>query len=454
MVAIKKDPTTRQFNDIKKRISVASLTLLSSTTALSDPTANSLDLDVAILHYTENDNRVKATALMLHGKKEIGDDEYLNTKFEIDSLTGSTPSGAIPSSQTQTFTRPSGNGSIITAPGEVPINDTFKDTRIATNISWDRPLNDSLKTNVGLHLSSEAGYESISANGSLSRSFNMRTTTISAGLAIEAGDVNPGGGIPTELSPVIWPEGEAHPKRAPSENRDQVDLIIGLNQIISPYTVMRFNFSFSEQDGYLNMFKYVSIVDDNTGPSQGDPLFTIFENRPNSRSKRNFFWQTMHSFKINSLDLSYRYMADNWDIKSHTIDLHYNWMQTGGSSWQPHVRYYEQTAAKFYRTLLPVSDGIPQHVSADYRLGDMYSITLGLKYSYALANDNKLELRIELISQKNDPSPDSQIGTQKNHKLVLDTPDFDTFFTKPLILLESKNKLGTTLKVSVDYLIR
>ena len=33
-------------------------------------------------------------------------------------------------------------------------------------------------------------------------------------------------------------------------------------------------------------------------------------------------------------------------------------------------------------------------------------------------------------------------------------PDFDTFFTKPLILLESKNKLGTTLKVSVDYLIR
>ena len=35
-----------------------------------------------------------------------------------------------------------------------------------------------------------------------------------------------------------------------------------------------------------------------------------------------------------------------------------------------------------------------------------------------------------------------------------ETPDFDTFFTKPLILLESKNKLGTTLKVSVDYLIR
>ena len=39
-------------------------------------------------------------------------------------------------------------------------------------------------------------------------------------------------------------------------------------------------------------------------------------------------------------------------------------------------------------------------------------------------------------------------------KGALATPDFDTFFTKPLILLESKNKLGTTLKVSVDYLIR
>ena len=54
----------------------------------------------------------------------------------------------------------------------------------------------------------------------------------------------------------------------------------------------------------------------------------------------------------------------------------------------------------------------------------------------------------------NEPGVGMFYSFGSNAMPALNAPDFDTFFTKPLILLESKNKLGTTLKVSVDYLIR
>jgi hypothetical protein len=51
----------------------------------------------------------------------------------------------------------------------------------------------------------------------------------------------------------------------------------------------------------------------------------------------------------------------------------------------------------------------------------MQSLTYGIKYSQMLASDNKIEFRLELLSQTNDPSPGSKIGTQANRQLILDT---------------------------------
>jgi len=44
---------------------------------------------------------------------------------------------------------------------------------------------------------------------------------------------------------------------------------------------------------------------------------------------------------------------------------------------QPHVRYYNQTAAKFYRHSLVAGEALPEFVSGDYRVGSLEAVTGG-----------------------------------------------------------------------------
>ena len=73
------------------------------------------EFDSAILFYSEND-RVTAIEPVLAGRRWYEDDSFLDIKLVLDALTGASANGAVPSSQAQTFTRPSGKGSY-TTPG-------------------------------------------------------------------------------------------------------------------------------------------------------------------------------------------------------------------------------------------------------------------------------------------------------------------------------------------------
>lgn len=69
------------------------------------------DIDTAVLFYSEADSRIEAFEPVISAKKDLGDDEILSLKLVYDSLTGSSATGAVPSSLVQTYTRPSGRGS-------------------------------------------------------------------------------------------------------------------------------------------------------------------------------------------------------------------------------------------------------------------------------------------------------------------------------------------------------
>jgi hypothetical protein len=386
------------------------------------------ELDAAVLYYSESDGRVQAIEPVIRGRKELGDDEYLNLKLVVDTLTGATPTGAVPSSQPQTFTRPSGSGRYTVKAGDVPLDDTFHDTRVALSTDWEKPLANMTRGTFGAYLSSEYDFESLGLSTSIAHDLNQRNTTLTAGIALESNRIEPEGGIPVELAMVSMGPGNNDSDddaeeddltgRRASDDRQQFDLLLGLTQVISTHTLMQFSISHSESSGYHNdPFKFVSRVD-----AQGEPLENIYEKRPDSRSKSSFFWKTLHSFENeNVIDFSYRYLQDDWGIESHTLDLHYTWMQDNGSFWQPHLRFYEQSAADFYQTLLPASAPVPEFASADYRLGEMRSLTFGIKHSRLLASENKIEFRLELLRQTNDPSPGSKIGNQTDRQLILDT---------------------------------
>lgn len=110
----------------------------------------------------------------------------------------------------------------------------------------------------------------------------------------------------------------------------------------------------------------------------------------------------MHHLTEDVINVSLRYHADDWDINSHTIDLHYRYELNDGAYLQPHLRYYSQSASEFYtHNLTSAQLASFQYASSDYRLGE-FTTTIGLKYAQPLGKNQQFNIRAELISQANE----------------------------------------------------
>ena len=99
------------------------------------------------------------------------------------------------------------------------------------------------------------------------------------------------------------------------------DFLIGVTHVLGRNTIGQLNYSLSIADGYLtDPYKLLSVVDRATGepaPGPGDLDLYLFESRPDSRTKHLLFALWKHSLGRDVVDLSYRYMTDDWKIDSH-----------------------------------------------------------------------------------------------------------------------------------------
>lgn len=372
-------------------------------------------IDSAVLLYSEKD-RVDTVEPVLSASKTFDDDSVLNLKLVADSLTGASPSGATPSNVPQTFTRPSGKGSYVTPAGEVPLDDTFKDSRGEFRVQYERPLNRETRISGGLAYSKEYDYTSAAANIGISRDFFEKNTTLSIALAYASDTLDPEGGVPIPFASMIAP-GPDQPRQGTEEDKTVTDFVLGLSQVINRQTVMQFNYGYSNADGYLtDPFKIVSVVDD----TSGETLDYVYENRPDSRVKQNLYWKTKHYLDSgNVIDFSYRYLWDDWELSSHTFDLRYRWMINDRHYLEPHLRYYIQEEAEFYAHNLVAGQAVPADVSADPRLGAFDGITYGFKYGYRITPNQDVSLRLEYYEQKGD-TVGNPIGIQNNYDLFPD----------------------------------
>ena len=66
---------------------------------------------------------------------------------------------------------------------------------------------------------------------------------------------------------------------------------------------------------------------------------------------------------------------------------------------QPHFRFYQQSAANFYQPFLLDEKVLPQFASADYRIGEMTAVTIGLKYGLIVNTGHDLSFRLEYYHQ-------------------------------------------------------
>jgi hypothetical protein len=209
------------------------------------------------------------------------------------------------------------------------------------------------------------------------------------------------------------------------QSKDVVDFLVGITQVLNRQTIVQFNYSLSQSDGYLtDPYKILSVVDPVTGLPLAGPLGSglnayLYESRPETREKQSLYGLLKRDFNGDVFDVSYRYMTDDWGIDSHTIDFHYRWQLAGGKYVQPHLRFYSQNQADFYQTVLFGGVPVPQFATADYRLAKMDGVTLGFKYGQDTQN-GEFSARFELYEQTGTPSPGSSVGALSSLDLYPD----------------------------------
>lgn len=400
--------------NIKAALTLATAALLGtsnmaqgSTDATASTDDSTWEFDSAFLFYSETD-RVSAGEAIFNATKTFEDDEVLNLKLTVDALTGASANGAVAQPNVQTFTRPSGNGQYEVNAGDTPLDDTFRDTRVQLNGQWTQLVAPNYTASGGVHISKEYDYLSLGVNSNIAFDFDRKNSTVSVGFSYFQDTFNPEGGIPKPFSSMLiadsslpdWDDEFAKTRNNSEDTKTTTDILLGFTQVINRRMITQFNYSYSIVDGYLtDPFKVISVVDGSTGLTEDN----IYESRPDSRVKQSLYAQSLYHFENSVLDVSYRYMWDDWQIKSHTIDSRFKIFlgdMFGTQSYlQPHFRFYQQSAAEFYQPFLIEGAALPTHASADYRIGEMTTFTVGLKYGLLVNNGHELSFRLEYYRQ-------------------------------------------------------
>lgn len=421
-----------QLKNIKSKVSLATCSLLQVAAPSAQADGSAWDIDTAFLYYSESDGRVQALEPAIHVGSKLGDDDRIDLRLVVDSLTGATPNGAHATTTAQTFTTPSGGSSYTSAAGETPLDDTFHDTRVALGADWTISLDRLSRVILGANVSGEFDYFSVGLSSTYLRDFNNKNTTLTAGIAFNNDTLSPVGGVPIEFLPMVTP-GSTLNRNGTDETKTLTDFIVGITQVINRKTIVQMNYTFGQTSGYQNdPYKIVTVLDPVTGLPANSSFFDtattgnrpyVYEKRPDSRQRNALFFEVAHHLTEDVLHLSYRYFWDDWGITSHTLDLNYRY-QLSGSYLQPHIRYYTQDAADFYTHNLVLGSDVDgntgavskQYASNDYRLAKSVTSTLGLKYGLPLSKDSELSVRGEFIKQSvnNDGVPAGE-----------ETPDLD-----------------------------
>ena len=346
--------------------------------------------------YREDNGRIHVRTHTIASQVELTPWLTAKGKYVYDGISGATPTGAPP---------PAGSDKVPTAvindirraySLELPMK--FGAHGIAPSFSWSR----------------ESDYESIGAAATYSVELNQKNTTLLLGVSRDFDRVIPNRGT------YIFA----------SQDKSKQDVLLGVIQLLDPETVLTANLTFSYVDGYLaDPYKgvnfFINYLDPSFNPS---PLGLKAEKRPDERFDQIANVSLSRFFKpLNaSMEAVYRFYHNDYGIFSHTASL--TWFQKIGSSVvvSPMFRFYNQTAADFY-TVRVVGDpafpngfdfdaffanlGInippigkaPPHpalYSADYRLSQMNTYTLGVGLTWRIKDRVSLDAAYKRYMQQ------------------------------------------------------
>jgi hypothetical protein len=368
------------------------------------------------MNYIEYE-RNTGVELLIDASRPLSGGDQFTLGLQLDTLTGATPNGATASNVAQTFTQSSGAGSYRVEAGELPADDTHMDTRLAVEAGYSDQHSPDLIINYDGHVSMEFDYLSFGFSNGYQIDFDRHNSSLFLGYGGEYNRVHPVGSTPTPLA-LMTPEGSLQNRGVAAKSRTSAEGSIGLTQVIDQRSLFQLRLTHSRFSGYLNdPYKLLSIIDDQNMPSLGSTLEYRFENRPDSRVMDTFYFAYKRELSDAVVDLSLRYSESDWDISASTIDIRYRHRLAGGAFVQPHIRFYRQSEAYFFRHSLAVSEGLPEFASADTRLGAFDAVTLGVGYGSPIVDGNQHRFVAEFYTQDGESHPRDAIGLQNQQDL-------------------------------------
>ncbi len=379
--------------NIKQKLALASATLLASGAHAEQEDAakfyNKWNIDVGYLYYSEPDYITVDTYMaMING--DLSDKDTIKLGLVFDTLSGATPTGALPGSESVTVSGASGNA---TAEGSKGGTAPFNDTRLAMDVTWGHEWQRLLKTKSGVHVSVEGDYTSVGGSLVLEMDSKDKSRTLSLGVGAASDKVSRS----NEQTPSPLTE-SADSTMFGAGHKNSYDAMVGLTQVINRRTVAMLNLTYSQSLGYhTDPYKVVSIADKDDAE-----LTTVFEHRPDNRQRYIAYGKINHELPENGhhLSLSYRLHLDSWDLNSHTFEGSYSFPFMESHKLEPFVRIYHQQAANFHtRTINYSGSGtfdtvtLPEYASADSRLAQMLSTTVGAKFRYMTSKTGSIDFR-------------------------------------------------------------
>jgi hypothetical protein len=248
----------------------------------------------------------------------------------------------------------------------------MKDFRRAVDTSITHYLPSGTVT-VGVSHSGENDYVSRAVSLIATKASENKNTTWTAGLGINRDQINP-------ANQIVF-----------NETKRSSEVLLGLTQVLTMNDIVQFNLGYYKGQGYFS-----------------DP-YKIYDERPRDRTQQKLQSRWNHHFsELNGTSrLAYRYYTDSWGIRSHTFDA--EWVQRFGNGWSaaPALRYYTQTAAKFYVEVDPRLSPFPAspppnalYFSEDQRMSAFGGLTMGMKLTKQLNLDTKIDVKLEQYGQK------------------------------------------------------
>jgi len=317
--------------------------------------------------WQEDDGRIRVDAHYAQLETVLSTATKLKLVGLIDTISGATPSG-----------QPVRAGS-----DQVPLSQ-LTDRREAWQLEVMQPF-ERFALVGGFANSRESDYLSDVWSAKALIDFNQKNTTLQIGYARSDDDI----------TAAFLPA----PRQKSSD-----DLIIGVTQLLSSRTVITANLTYGYTSGYIS--DPYKIVEKRTEVLPGFFLDLTFpENRPSTKDKWVGFVSVNHALEnLNAaVEGSYRLLDDTFGTASHTLE--FAWFQKFGDRLiiRPAVRFYQQSAAYFYRVDLngsPISapneaTGRAPYYSADYRLSEMRTWMLGVKAVWEINDWCSIDATVE-----------------------------------------------------------